>query len=87
MTRMSRYNRGMTNTVIALLVLAVLAILAYDRIRYGKAVSQGSTKANTIHAIEQANSKAYQGMVLKSLMVDEVLADMQNDPFWAEYFN
>ena len=67
----------MTNTLIGLaLALTIITILAYDRIRYGKAVSQGSTKANTLHAIESANSREYQRMVTTARLFDAVIADI-----------
>lgn len=77
----------MTNTLIAPLLLVIVVLLIAHRVRYGKAVSQGSIKANTVHAIEQANSKLYRSMVAQNQVINDVLADMQSDPFWAEYFN
>lgn len=67
----------MINTLIGLLLaLSLIAILAYDRIRYGKPVSQGSSKANTVHAIELANSAEYQRMVTTARLYDAVIADI-----------
>lgn len=74
----------MTTVAILSLSLTVVAILVAHRVQYGKAVSQGSTKANTVHAIEQSNSKLYRSMVAQNQVINDVLADMQNDPFWAD---
>lgn len=64
----------MTHSFIGLtLALIIIGILAYDRIRYGKAVSQGSTKANTLYAIEQANSREYRTMRLYDAVIRDIL--------------
>ena len=66
----------MTNSIALLLALAVIALLVYDRIKYGPAKSHGSSKANTVHAIEQANSREYQRMVTTARLFDAVISDI-----------
>ena len=66
----------MTNTLIGLLlILSIVAILTYERIRYGK-VTGSTSKANTLKAIEQANSTEYQRMVTTARLFDAVIADI-----------
>lgn len=62
-------------TLGAVLALTIIALLAYDRIRYGKAVGTTS-KANTVKAIESANSAEYQRMVTTTRLFDAVISDI-----------